>query len=82
MVRVGEVSPDLFEMNLRDGVLAAVRPGGVTVVRPDARRGWRVRLPGDDYPSAAHPVSGGLIMVYAGMENTTLRRFRTTLPAR
>jgi Zn-dependent protease with chaperone function len=83
MVRVGEVPSDLFQMNLRDGVLAAVRPGEVAVIRPEARRGWRVRLPGDDdYPSAAHPVPGGLVMVYAGMGNTTIRRFRTTLPAR
>ena len=39
-------------------------------------------LPRGDHPSAAHPVPGGLVMVYTGMENTTIRRFRTTLPAR
>lgn len=78
MTRVGRVPPDLYDLHLRHGLVAAVRAGKVAVIRPDARRGWRVRLPDDAFASSAHPVPGGLAVVSIGATGTTLRLFRTT----
>jgi Zn-dependent protease with chaperone function len=82
MTRVGQVPPDLYELNLRHGMLAGVRSGEVAVIRPDARRGWRVRLPDGGYASAAHPVPGGLAVISMEADGSTLRLFRTTLGPR
>ena len=82
MTRVGPVPPDLYELNVRHGLVAAVRSGEVAVIRPDARRGWRVRLPDDAFPSAAHPVPGGLAVLSSQVDGTTLRLFRTSFGPR
>ncbi|HEX6371030.1 MAG TPA: M48 family metalloprotease [Longimicrobium sp.] len=82
MVNVGQVPPDLLgDVAVHGGVVAAVRHGGeVAVIRPDARRGWRVPVPAG--ASAVHPVPGGVAVLYGGVDGSTLRLFRTTLPTR
>lgn len=82
MRRVGEIPPDLYELTLRDGVIASVRAGDVAVIRPDERRAWRLRLPGQDAASAAYPVPGGVAVVHGAFGSTKLSIFRAPAAGR